>query len=521
MVQEHNTPSKSLNFTYVTDLSKNGDNEYERTFTSKTDRDVLIRVKLLPNGILVTELKHDKKKSEIFIGSDEIIACELESRTQKRKDMCVGICDDTTSSAESDMGVDLLVHGYMMKSKKVMKTKKQRAYREKILIRLPFDSNKNMKDNLKEAKMWERAIIITHVKMSQRRPVNFLVFINPKSGSGQAKTIFESTIASVLSSAGVTHSVKITERPQFAHDFVRDNDLSPWNSILICGGDGLLFEVINGISARPDSNKILEELMFGVIPCGSGNGLAATIQRNYGVPDDNELILNATLAAVSGHCSPMDLVHIETANTSYHSFLSLTWGFMADVDIRSEAIKSIVGNARFTIWALKNLLFLTSYRATLYYLPVTDDDIEYSPDLVPALECPLEHENTPWVTVDDSFILITAAFQSHLSPDVHFAPDSSLDDGIIWLVYVRAGISRYRMFNFLIGLETATHIPKEENEFIKVVKCKAFRIVPNAADKTVIAVDGEELEFGSIQGKLIPKAAKVLVPNQSTQLEEK
>lgn len=43
------------------------------------------------------------------------------------------------------------------------------------------------------------------------------------------------------------------------------------------GGDGIVFEVVNGLFQRPDWEKALNELPLGVIPCGSGNGLAKSI----------------------------------------------------------------------------------------------------------------------------------------------------------------------------------------------------------------------------------------------------
>jgi hypothetical protein len=40
------------------------------------------------------------------------------------------------------------------------------------------------------------------------------------------------------------------------------------------------------------------------------------------------------------------------------------------------------------------------------------------------------------------FVLVHASYQSHLGSDCLFAPNSKLADGIIWLVVIRAGISR-------------------------------------------------------------------------------
>ena len=42
-------------------------------------------------------------------------------------------------------------------------------------------------------------------------------------------------------------------------------------------------------------------------------------------------------------------------------------------------------------------------------------------------------------------MLVHASYQSHLGSDCLFAPNSKLADGIIWLLVVRAGISRAQL----------------------------------------------------------------------------
>ena len=47
-----------------------------------------------------------------------------------------------------------------------------------------------------------------------------------------------------------------------------------WKGIVIVGGDGTFYEVLNGIFARPDWQDVLKQLPLGVIPSGTGNGLS-------------------------------------------------------------------------------------------------------------------------------------------------------------------------------------------------------------------------------------------------------
>lgn len=42
----------------------------------------------------------------------------------------------------------------------------------------------------------------------------------------------------------------------------------------------------------------------------------------------------------------------------------------------------------------------------------------------------------------DEFVMIHASYLSHISEDVILAPNSKLNDGVIWLLIIRNGISR-------------------------------------------------------------------------------
>lgn len=77
----------------------------------------------------------------------------------------------------------------------------------------------------------------------------------------------------------------ITKAAGDASKFVNDvPDLfQKWDGIVIVSGDGLLFEVFNGLMKRPDASEAIR-IPIGVIPGGSGNGMAHAI--NYAVGYD-------------------------------------------------------------------------------------------------------------------------------------------------------------------------------------------------------------------------------------------
>ena len=68
------------------------------------------------------------------------------------------------------------------------------------------------------------------------------------------------------------------ERANDARDHVRTLHLSNYDAIVIISGDGLCYEVLNGIMSREDREKALK-MPLGIVPGGSGNALAAGIMH--------------------------------------------------------------------------------------------------------------------------------------------------------------------------------------------------------------------------------------------------
>jgi len=71
---------------------------------------------------------------------------------------------------------------------------------------------------------------------------------------------------------------KETEYAGHAQDFARDKvNLDDCHALVTVSGDGLLHEVIQGLMQRPDAAEAIRRVHLGVIPAGSGNGLAAAL----------------------------------------------------------------------------------------------------------------------------------------------------------------------------------------------------------------------------------------------------
>lgn len=150
---------------------------------------------------------------------------------------------------------------------------------------------------------------------NSNNPSRYLVILNPFSGGGGvpsktgAKHIYETRLNPMLEQAGIEHDVLVTGRGGHARDrmsvrnrsesqdaatetsepeqldsklseMITDSevkDISEYKAIIAMGGDGILFEIMQGIHARADEKEILEMVKFGIIGCGTSNGLAKSI----------------------------------------------------------------------------------------------------------------------------------------------------------------------------------------------------------------------------------------------------
>lgn len=178
---------------------------------------------------------------------------------------------------------------------------------------------------------------------------NILVMINPASGPGKAGNIFHEKVAPLLDEGGVKYQVWCTTSAGSASDYIANCSLYEWNGIVIVSGDGLVYELFNGLMRRKDYETAIKTPV-GVIPGGSGNGLAHSVNFYVGENTANP-ILSSTLNIVRGRITPMDLIKVEMKNETVYSFLSIGWGLLADIDIESERLR-MVGGFRFTVWAL-------------------------------------------------------------------------------------------------------------------------------------------------------------------------
>jgi hypothetical protein len=111
------------------------------------------------------------------------------------------------------------------------------------------------------------------VGAAQPRPL--LVLLNPASGAGAAKRLYDTDVAPLLASAGSSAQVVETTHAGHAAEVVGAADLSALRGVVVVSGDGLVSEVLNALMRRADWAQAIRT-PIGHVPGGSGNGLATS-----------------------------------------------------------------------------------------------------------------------------------------------------------------------------------------------------------------------------------------------------
>jgi sphingosine kinase len=395
---------------------------------------------------------------------------------------------------------------------------------------------------------------------ASRTSRKFVVFVNPASGQGQAVSVWDNEVKPMLAKAGVEARVVITQYANHARHCMKTGEgldpLLEYEAILAVGGDGLIFEVINGIAERSDGRHILESVAIAPIPGGTGNGLVKSLLFESG---EEYSVANAVFLALKGNSTPIDLSVVQTTRGAvYHSFLLLGWGLISDIDLQSEGLRWM-GEARLYAAAVYYAMRNRRYPGTIYMftgngigsgsgsqtvqksssLPLTFSSssslssrtlypaIENSPKSLPALEQSMEEmavAGSGWEVLRGSFLLVWVVQTSHATATMYSGPGVTTDDGL-FTVFVVEELSAFEALQLLIAMDTGGHASHPK---VKTYRCSAYRIVPAsssngaASDSSdsdsdgLYTLDGERVDYGPIQGLMQPRTARVKKLRPST-----
>jgi len=387
---------------------------------------------------------------------------------------------------------------------------KEGNIRKRFTIQIDFLDNSRMCENwlnviryissgLELPAIMGAGVSNANVKIPAPPSRHFLVVVNPVGGKRQGKSIWRRHVEPMLKEAGIMVTLLMTERANHAKDELISLEADPsvtFQAVLCIGGDGIVFEVVNGLIAREGGEELLKRLPVVHIPGGTANGLCKSVMFSC-----NEACtpLNATFVAIRGKPQALDLSRVTTMDGHSHiSFLSLAWGLVSDVDILSESMRYL-GETRLYIAAVYFMALRRHYNGRLRMKLL-------SAEQAPVPECfNMRVAADGWTEIEGPFILMWSMQTSHSGATIYSGPGAKLADGVFTLAVVQ-DMSRFELIDLLLGIDSGAHF---QHPKVKVFKCTEYTLQP-LTEKGIFSLDGEVVPYGPIEAKVLPSAATVL-----------
>ncbi len=292
--------------------------------------------------------------------------------------------------------------------------------------------------------------------MTSRR---LTLIINPKSGTLSKKGL-DSWLPRHLKRLGYDVYTQFTKGPGDATLIAAASAARGDYGVLACGGDGTVNEVATGLI---DTGTAL-----GILPAGSGNGLA----RHIGIPVDVERSLEVIAEDNVADCD------YGTVN-GRPFFCTFGMGFDAAVSNR---------------FAKKHRRGLNSYIAS-----AIDEFIKYHPQTYEII-------SGERVITDRAFLVVVCN-ASQYGNNAFIAPAASIRDGLLDVTIVHDGTM---LENAWSGVEMLTGSIGNHGK-IRTFRTNSIRI--RRTDPTPAHIDGDPTEFpAEVEVVCHPGALKIFVP---------
>ncbi|CAL9728449.1 sphingoid long chain base kinase 4 [Monosporozyma unispora] len=385
-----------------------------------------------------------------------------------------------------------------------------------------------------------------------RKDKSILIIINPFGGAGKAMNLFNEKIKPILDSSPFIHyELARTEYYQHAIDIARDMDITKFDTVACCSGDGIPNEVINGFYQRDDRTTVFNQVCVTQLPCGSGNAMSVSCHWTMNPSYSTLCLLKSVESRIDLMCCQQPSYVDKCPRLS---FLSQTMGVIAESDINTEFIRWM-GPIRFDIGVAFNIFQFKKYPCDLYvkyaaktkkqlnihyvqnkskaqllFTPATsqlsisnmNNNIPNSQEQFPISDNDLKIKYSikdpipsDWEKIDsevtDNLSIFYTGKMPYMAKDVKFFPAALPADGTIDMVLTDNRTPIHKITPILLSLDKGTHVLEPEVIHSKVL---AYRLIPKI-ENTVISVDGENFPLEPLQVEVIPGLLKTLLRNGS------
>lgn len=293
--------------------------------------------------------------------------------------------------------------------------------------------------------------------MEQKKNIVFI--LNPVSGTRKKKLVPE-LLRTYLKHTIYSYEIAETTRPQHARELSKAAAEAGAHIVVAVGGDGTVNEVASGL--------LYSETALGILPFGSGNGLAL----HLGIPVD-------TVEAIQVLNAPMYST-IDGAEANGKPFFC-TAGLGFDAQI--------------------GRLFATTHtRGFASYIRMSMQEyLRFKPNFYSV--------RTNGKLLEGDFFLLTMANAGQYGNNAYISPKADIRDGLIDLCLLQP-FPHYESLR--LGWQLF-HKSMHENPYLEIIQTKEVEI--NSPTIECMHLDGEFVPLkGKLLMRMLPKSLKVAVP---------
>lgn len=260
-------------------------------------------------------------------------------------------------------------------------------------------------------------------KADKIRPMfKLLIVFNPNAGSGTAQQ-FLPLIKQRLDQKGVACDWLFTESQGHAKTLIEQADLTGYDGVVAAGGDGTLFETVNGLMTHDE----LSRKPFGIMPVGTGNAFS----RELGLlPSDWQKGLDIILKKQP---KSIDLGHVQCADDDFYFLNIIGMGFVVEAGRTTLKIKKL-GKISYTLATLWETAKLKKHP-----MKVTIDG----------------------QVIEDDLVFIEVANSRYTGTSFLIAPDAKIDDGLLDVIILEK-ISRPKILSLFPTIYSGKHVNYKE-----------------------------------------------------------
>ena len=287
--------------------------------------------------------------------------------------------------------------------------------------------------------------------------MKLLLIINPKAG--QNKGLKTAEYASrYLESKNCKPEIVISKYSGHAVEIAKNCDIAQYQGIIAVGGDGTLFEVINGLLKAHDEINI----PIGQVPVGTGNSFIKDLNINS--PE------TALQKIVDKNTKKIDVGFFKCPEHEFYFINLLGLGFVSNVAQRAKKYKSL-GALSYIIGVIGELIHLKAH-----HIELTIDNKVY-------------HRENIFVEICNS---------TKTGGDMIMAPEAKIDDGLFDVILLNK-LSHFKLLTTFPKIFKGTHVLIPEVETFKGRYIKAVTSEPK-----ILTPDGEIIGTTPIEVKMLP-----------------